>query len=154
MDGLSAAVLYAVIFTLVFVDSGILVVFWLPGDTILVAAGMLAADPDAGVSSGAPTPGIPLVATAGAVMGHVSALPLDGPRLERRHVRILARPDVSYQHFGTLAPQVARSVRRVRTFAPCCRALLGVTRGSRPGPLVARPTRHVVGWIRGGATLA
>ncbi len=139
MDGPSGAALYAGIFTLVFVDSGVLIDidFWLPGDTILFVAGLLAADPRTDMSHSAPTSGIVLAATAGAVVGHVTAPRSGGPRLQRRHGRTRACVDALYQGFGTLARLVARFVRRMRTFAPG-RAGAGTTAGL---PVLSRCSR-------------
>ncbi len=139
VDGPFGAALYAGIFTLVFVDSGVLIDidFWLPGDTILFVAGLLAADPHTGMSHSAPTSGIVLAATAGAVVGHVTAPRSGGPCLQRRHGRIRACADALYQGFGTLARLAARFVRRMRTFAPG-RAGAGTTAGLPALPRCSR----------------
>lgn len=49
---LNTGVVYLVVFGLVFAESGLLFGFFLPGDTVLFAAGLIAADPARGVSLG------------------------------------------------------------------------------------------------------
>ena len=50
LGGLTAAAVYAVVLGFVFVESGLLVGFFLPGDTILFGAGLVSAEPGSGVS--------------------------------------------------------------------------------------------------------
>ena len=50
LQALSATAIYAVVFGFVFVESGLLVGFFLPGDTVLFTAGLLAARPGSGLS--------------------------------------------------------------------------------------------------------
>lgn len=47
---LTSVALLAVVWGIVFVESGLLVGFFLPGDSVLFAAGLLAADPRTDVS--------------------------------------------------------------------------------------------------------
>ena len=47
---LSAGALYLALFALVFVESGLLIGFFLPGDTVLFTVGLLAAEPSRGLS--------------------------------------------------------------------------------------------------------
>src|SRR5206468_2294376 len=50
LAGLQAGAVYAVLFAVIFVESGLIVGFLLPGDSILFTAGLLAAEPASGLS--------------------------------------------------------------------------------------------------------
>nr|WP_230204933.1 DedA family protein [Parafrankia elaeagni] len=110
--------LYAILFAVIFVESGVLVGFWLPGDTVLFAAGLLAADPAANVSIVVIAIGVPVAATLGAVVGYITGRRLGRPYLERRHTTALARTEDFYRRFGAATLVAARFVPWARTFAP------------------------------------
>lgn len=63
---MTAGAVYAVVWTLVFVESGLLFGFFLPGDTVLFTAGLISADPDAQVSLPLLVAGTTVAAVAGA----------------------------------------------------------------------------------------
>lgn len=116
--GLTGVALYVVLFVVVFVESGILIGFWLPGDTILFAAGLLAADPGTGVSVAVVAVGVTVAAIAGAFVGYFTGSRLGRSYLERRYGRLLDRADDFYRRFGTATLIAARFVPWLRTFAP------------------------------------
>jgi membrane-associated protein len=116
--GLTGLTLYVVLFVVIFAESGILVGFWLPGDTILFAAGLLAADPNTGVSVVVVAVGVTAAATAGAFVGYLTGARMGRSYLERRYGTLLARAEVFYERFGTMTLIAARFVPWLRTFAP------------------------------------
>ncbi|WP_128423122.1 DedA family protein [Frankia sp. EI5c] len=118
IESLSGMTLYAILFAVIFVESGILVGFWLPGDTVLFAAGLVAADPVADVSIVVLALGVPLVASLGALVGYLTGRRLGRPYLERRHATALARTEDFYERFGAVTLIAARFVPWARTFAP------------------------------------
>nr|MDT0664235.1 DedA family protein [Micromonospora sp. DSM 115978] len=116
--GLTGLALYVVLFVVVFVESGILIGFWLPGDTILFAAGLLAANPDTGVSVAVLAAGVTVAAVLGAFVGYATGAKLGRSYLERRYGKLLGRAEAFYQRYGTLTLIAARFVPWLRTFAP------------------------------------
>ncbi|WP_341477187.1 DedA family protein [Frankia canadensis] len=118
MASLSGTTLYAVLFAVIFIESGVLVGFWLPGDTILFAAGLVAADGDAGVSIYVLCVGVAIAASLGAMAGYYTGVRLGRPYLERRHASALARTEQFYGRYGSVTLIVARFVPWARTFAP------------------------------------
>jgi membrane-associated protein len=124
LDSRTATAVYVVVLTLVFVESGLLVGFLLPGDTVLFAAGLLTAREGSGVSLAGLAVGVFLAATAGDSVGYAL-----GSRLGRRwlvsrvqHGRLdarhLARAEGFYARFGWVAVVAARWIPWVRTFTP------------------------------------
>jgi membrane-associated protein len=124
LDNLTATSVYIVVLTLVFVESGLLVGFFLPGDTVLFAAGLLTARDGSGVSLPWLAVGVFLAATAGDSVGYTFGTRLGRPwlvaraqhgRLDARH---LARAEVFYVRFGWVAVVAARWIPWMRTFTP------------------------------------
>jgi membrane-associated protein len=124
LDHLTAASVYVVVLALVFVESGLLVGFFLPGDTVLFAAGLLTADDASGVSLPVLTAGVFISAVAGDSVGYACGSRLGRPwlvarvqrgRLDARH---LARAEAFFARFGWFAIVAARWIPWVRTFTP------------------------------------
>ncbi len=118
---LSAGAVYLVLFALVFLESGVLVGFWLPGDTVLFTAGLLSADPGSGLSVGWLAAGSFAAAVAGDATGYWTGRRLGRPWLLRRAGRAAAqveRAERFYARFGWTALVVARFIPWVRTFTP------------------------------------
>jgi membrane-associated protein len=121
---LGAATVYAVVLGFVFVESGLLVGFLLPGDTILFAAGVLSAQPGSGVEVGLLAAGAFVAAVAGDWVGYAFGARVgrawlvrraERGRLDPRHLR---RAEASYARWGWWAVVVARWIPWVRTFTP------------------------------------
>ncbi len=119
---LSAWAVYAVVWGFVFVESGLLVGFFLPGDTILFGAGLLAGAPGSPLSVPLLAAGAFVAAVAGDQLGYVLGGRLGRPWLDRRarpswrpHVR---RTEDFYHRYGPFAVVAARFVPWVRTFTP------------------------------------
>ena len=124
LGALTAAAVYAVVFGFVFVESGLLIGFLLPGDTILFGAGLVSARDGSGVSVVLLAVGAFVAAVAGDSVGYGFGARLgrgwlDGRvaqgRLDERH---LVRAEEFYARWGWWAVVAARWIPWVRTFTP------------------------------------
>jgi len=124
LDSLSALSVYAVVFGLVFVESGLLIGFFLPGDTVLFAAGLLSAEDRSGVSLPVLAVGALVAAVAGDSVGYAFGRRLGRPWLVQRvtrgrtDARHLRRAEHFYDRWGWSAVVVARWIPWLRTFTP------------------------------------
>jgi membrane-associated protein len=137
LGGLGAGAIYLIVFGLVFVESGLIVGFLLPGDTVLFTAGLLAADASYGLSVPLLASGVAVFAVIGDVVGYESGRRLGRPWLERRGGRLghsLERAEAFYGRWGWSAVVVSRFVPWLRTFTPI---LAGATRMRYAGFLTA-----------------
>lgn len=132
---LTAGAVYAVVFGFVFVESGLLVGFFLPGDTILFGAGLVSAEDGSGVHLGALVAGAFTAAVAGDSVGYLTGSRLGRAWLQRRisggrlHPRHLERAERFYDRYGWWAVVAARWIPWVRTFTPI---LAGASRMGYP----------------------
>jgi membrane-associated protein len=138
LDALGAAAVYFVVIGFVFVECGLLVGFFLPGDTLLFAAGLVAADAVRGVELSWLLAGVLVAAIAGETVGYLFGARLGMPVLRRRRGRVVtpervARAEAFTDRYGVLAIISARWIPWVRTFAPL---LAGATRMTWPKFLV------------------
>jgi membrane-associated protein len=132
IENLSAGAVYVVLFTLVFVESGLLVGFFLPGDSVLFTAGLLAAEPGSGLSLPVLAVGVFVAAVAGDAVGYWSGRRLGRPWLLRRAgraARHVERAERFYERYGWWAVVIARFIPWVRTFTPI---VAGIGRMSYP----------------------
>ena len=113
---------YTLLAAVVFAETGLLAGFFLPGDSLLVTAGLLAAGGD-GPHIGL----LNLVLSAAAIAGDSTGYAIGyhlGPRIFRRedsrlfHKDHLARTQRFYEQYGVKTIVLARFVPIVRTFAP------------------------------------
>jgi membrane-associated protein len=124
LTGLTATAVYLVLFGFIFAESGLLIGFLLPGDTILFGAGLLAGTDGSKVSLPVLVVGTLVAAVAGDSVGYGFGARLGRPWLERRtstgrlNPRHLTRAEAFYDRFGALAVVAARWVPWVRTFTP------------------------------------
>ena len=124
LAGLTATLVYVVVFGFVFVESGLLVGFLLPGDSLLFAAGLVAATEGSGVSLTVLIVGVLVAAVAGDSVGYAFGARLGRPWLQRRVAggrldgRHLRRAEAFYERFGWFAVVAARWIPWVRTFTP------------------------------------
>jgi len=140
---------YVVLFALVFVESGLLVGFFLPGDTVLFAAGLLAAREGSALSLPVLAIGVAIAAIAGDAVGYWTGRRLGRPWVERRAgraARHLPRAEAFYQRWGVSAVVIARFIPWVRTFTPI---VAGMARMPYPRFLAA----NVVGALLWGSGL-
>lgn len=135
LDALTAAAVYAVVLGFVFVESGLLVGFLLPGDTILFGAGLVSGHDGSGVSIGLLATGAFVAAVSGDSVGYAFGSRLGRGWLDRRvaagHLdqRHLDRAEAFYRRWGWWAVVVARWIPWVRTFTP---VLAGTSRMPYP----------------------
>lgn len=111
-------------FGFVFVESGLLVGFFLPGDSILFGAGLISAEPGSGVSLPVLAIGAFVAAVAGDSVGYAFGSRVGRTAVERRISRgrldphHLQRAEAFYNRWGWWAVVAARWVPWVRTFTP------------------------------------
>lgn len=133
LDALTAGAVYAVVFGFVFVESGLLIGFLLPGDSLLFGAGLVSARDGSGVDVAVLVVGAFLAAVLGDSVGYLTGARLGRAWLVRRiergrfDVRHLERAERFYDRFGWWAVVVARWIPWVRTFTP---VLAGTSRMS------------------------
>jgi membrane-associated protein len=121
LTSMTAASVYLVVLGLVFVESGLLIGFFLPGDSVLFAAGLLSAEPGSGISMPLLAGTVAVAAVAGDAVGYWSGRRFGRPWLLRRAgraARHVERAESFYQRWGALAVIVARFIPWVRTFTP------------------------------------
>jgi membrane-associated protein len=122
LENLSAFLVYAIVWGFVFVESGILVGFFLPGDSLLFAAGLIAAAPASPVNIWVLVIGTFIAAIAGDQVGYFTGRKLGRPWLDRRTTarmqRHLQRTEQFYERYGWWAIVIARFIPWVRTFTP------------------------------------
>jgi len=121
VSSMTTAMVYVVVFGLVFVESGLLVGFFLPGDSVLFAAGLLAAEPGSDLHLGFLAGGTAVAAVAGDAVGYWTGRRLGRPWLLRRagkNADRVHRAEEFYRRWGSLAVIIARFIPWVRTFTP------------------------------------
>ena len=129
---------YAILFAIIFVETGIVIFPFLPGDSLLFAAGTFAAAPSAG-GGGLNVVVLLVLLSAAAVLGdtvnywlgrRLSARVQSGeplPWLKREH---LDRTHAFYEKYGAKTIVLARFVPIVRTFAPFVAGVGAMTYGT------------------------
>lgn len=120
-DSASAVAIYVIVWAIVFVESGLLIGFFLPGDTLLFAAGVACAGGRANIA--VLCTGIVIAAIVGDSTGYAIGRRMGRPLLERRDGRVLNQRNLRratdfYDRYGSATIVIARVVPLVRTFAP------------------------------------
>jgi membrane-associated protein len=144
LTSMTSGAVYVVVLTLVFVESGLLVGFFLPGDSVLFAAGLLSAEPDSGLSLPLLTGGVAVAAVAGDAVGYWTGRRLGRPWLlarAGRSARHVERAEEFYRRWGAMAVIIARFIPWVRTFTPI---VAGIGRMPYPRFLAANVTGALV----------
>ncbi len=122
MDSLPAWGVYLVTWAFIFVESGLLVGFLLPGDSVIFAAGLIAGTPGSAVNIIVLLVGSFLAAFVGDQVGYVLGRKLGRPWVESRKRPMwssgLTRAEAFYERLGYLSVIVARFIPWVRTFIP------------------------------------
>ncbi len=108
------------IFLMIFAESGMMVGFFFPGDTLLFAAGIFAATGKLSIVAAIIT--IAIAAILGDNIGYLIGKHL-GPRLFKKDSIVfrkeyIARAEKFYEKYGTKTMLVAHFVPVIRTFAP------------------------------------
>lgn len=157
LTSLGTAAVYVVVIGFVFVECALLVGFFLPGDTLLFAGGLVAADVVRGVNLGWLLTGVLIAAIAGETVGYVIGARMGLPVLRRRRGRVItpervARAERFTERYGLLAIIAARWIPWVRTFAPLLAGATGMTwpkfmLGNVVGALCWGPTLVLAGYL-------
>lgn len=111
------------ILAIVFIESGLLIGFFLPGDSLLFTAGLLSATTDLLAPIWVLLITIPLAAIAGDQVGYAIGRKFGPPLFERRDSRFFKREYVDksaafFEKHGPKTVVLARFVPIVRTFVP------------------------------------
>ena len=114
---------YVGLTAIIFTETGLLIGFFLPGDSLLVSAGLLASQPEFGLNVYLLGVILTIAAIVGDTVGyHIGKI--SGPRLFRRedslffHKKHLIRAQEFYEKHGGKTIVIARFMPIVRTFAP------------------------------------
>ena len=112
---------YVVIAGIIFVETGLLIGFFLPGDSLLFSAGLVAAARD-DINIVFLILAIFLAAFIGDQVGYVIGRKVGRPYLEkhksRRVMRMLEKSERFYERYGWWSVVIARYIPWVRTFVP------------------------------------
>jgi membrane-associated protein len=117
--------LYAILFLIIFVETGLVVMPFLPGDSLLFAAGALCANEATGLSLAILIPLLTVAAIAGDNLNYAAGrylglratnIRIGGRRLVKQEY--IDRTHVFFEKHGTKAIIMARFVPIVRTFTP------------------------------------
>jgi len=120
---------------IIFAETGLLVGFFLPGDSLLVTAGLLASQPEFGLNVYALGGLLTIAAIAGNTLGYVIGR-LSGPRLFTRDDSLLFkkkhlyRAHEFYEKHGGKTLVLARFMPIVRTFVPVVAGLANMPFGA------------------------
>ncbi|MFM2438123.1 MAG: hypothetical protein RLZ55_940 [Actinomycetota bacterium] len=128
--GLSGWALCLVVWGVVFAETGLLLGFLLPGDSLLFAAGLLSAAPG-GVNPGLLAAGVFLAAVAGDQVGYSLGTTYGRPYVDRRGERVrtaVDRAEAFYARYGAISLVVARFIPWARTFVPFAAGLARMPR--------------------------
>jgi len=138
---------YAILFLIVFAETGFVVTPFLPGDSLLFAAGALSAQPDSGLSLTALIALLIFAAFAGNTVNY-SVGRFVGPRVFQSGHRLmnkqyLDRAHAFFEQYGGKAIVLGRFVPIVRTFVPFVAGAAQMTTGS----FVAYNAVGAVSWV-------
>ena len=118
---LGPLIFYVILFVIIFVETGILLGFFLPGDSILFSAGLVAAANDS-IDISLLCLVVFLAAFIGDQTGYVIGRKLGRPYLDRkdspRIKKMVARAERFYERSGWWAVVAARYFPWIRTFVP------------------------------------
>ena len=118
---LAPLLIYLVVWGIVFIETALLIGFFLPGDSVLFSAGIVTAARD-DVNIVILAGGVFLFAFLGDQIAYVIGRKWGRPYLERRNSprmqRLIARSDAFYNRYGWWAVVIARYIPWVRTFVP------------------------------------
>ena len=147
LSALASVTLYAVVWSIVFVESGLLIGFFLPGDTLLFAAGVATSTGQADVR--VLIAGTVLAAILGDSTGYAIGRRAGRPMLEKRNGRVLNRHNLDratafYERWGNQTIVIARFVPVIRTIAP-------LVAGATVMPYGKFVTWNVIGGVLWGA---
>ena len=112
---------YVVIAGIIFIETGLLIGFFLPGDSLLFSAGLVAAARD-DINIAFLVFAVFLAAFIGDQVGYVIGRKVGRPYLEKhkskRMIKLLERSERFYEKYGWWSVVIARYIPWVRTFVP------------------------------------
>jgi membrane-associated protein len=112
---------YVVIAGIIFIETGLLIGFFLPGDSLLFSAGLVAAARD-DINIAFLVFAVFLAAFIGDQVGYVIGRKVGRPYLEKhkskRMIKMLERSERFYERYGWWSVVIARYIPWVRTFVP------------------------------------
>ena len=121
LSSLAPFIFYIVVAGIVFIETGLLIGFFLPGDSILFSAGLVAAA-HGNINIVILVTAIFLAAffgdQVGLVIGRVVGRPYLDKRESPRIKRMIAKSEVFYEKYGWWAVVIARYFPWIRTFVP------------------------------------
>ena len=121
LSSLAPFIFYIVVAGIVFIETGLLIVFFLPGDSILFSAGLVAAA-HGNINIVILITAIFLAAFFGDQVGFVIGRVVGRPYLDKRESprikRMIAKSEVFYEKYGWWAVVIARYFPWIRTFVP------------------------------------
>ncbi|MEX2139283.1 MAG: VTT domain-containing protein [Pirellulales bacterium] len=114
---------YAVLFAIIFSETGLLVGFFLPGDSLLFAAGLLSSQPEVGISIVVLNVGLMVAAVVGDAINYSLGKQMGARVFEKGRLRFVKHDHLMaakafYERHGGKAIVLARFVPLVRTFTP------------------------------------
>ena len=121
LSSLAPFIFYIVVAGIVFIETGLLIGFFLPGDSILFSAGLVAAA-HGNINIVILVTAIFLAAFFGDQVGFVIGRVVGRPYLEKKESprikRMIAKSEVFYEKYGWWAVVIARYFPWIRTFVP------------------------------------
>ena len=121
LSSLAPFIFYIVVAGIVFIETGLLVGFFLPGDSILFSAGLVAAA-HGNINIVILITAIFLAAFFGDQVGFVIGRVVGRPYLDKKESarikRMIAKSEVFYEKYGWWAVVIARYFPWIRTFVP------------------------------------
>ena len=121
LSSLAPFIFYIVVAGIVFIETGLLIGFFLPGDSILFSAGLVAAA-HGNVNIVILVTAIFLAAFFGDQVGFVIGRVVGRPYLDKKNSprmkRMIAKSEVFYEKYGWWAVVIARYFPWIRTFVP------------------------------------
>ena len=121
LSSLAPFIFYIVVAGIVFIETGLLIGFFLPGDSILFSAGLVAAA-HGNINIVILITAIFLAAFFGDQVGFVIGRVVGRPYLDKkespRFKRMIAKSEVFYEKYGWWAVVIARYFPWIRTFVP------------------------------------
>jgi membrane-associated protein len=121
LSSLAPFIFYVVVAGIVFVETGLLIGFFLPGDSILFSAGLVAAA-HGNINIVILVTAIFLAAFFGDQVGFVIGRVVGRPYLDKRESprmkKMIANSEVFYEKYGWWAVVIARFFPWIRTFVP------------------------------------
>jgi membrane-associated protein len=121
LSSLAPFIFYVVVAGIVFIETGLLFGFFLPGDSILFSAGLVAAA-HGNINIVILVTAISLAAFFGDQVGFVIGRVVGRPYLDKKESprikRMIAKSEVFYEKYGWWAVVIARYFPWIRTFVP------------------------------------